>query len=515
MFSSKRPKFAFELTINELSNIPQINGSCFLELSIRDTKRTNNKLVEKLPGHRHHHIQQLKRTESRSKANSTSSTAGASTTTINSNSNSNATGTGTGTGSGTTTTSNSSSISLAKPTAKNSASASSNHISATTSPKRIHNFKCVFNYKLSCNLKFPLKKNENLIGNKYLLLRIYYVTEKSHSHKDESNDNSHNNHETILDLGKVDINLSEYLNFNDTAITSKYLLKESKVNSILSLTISLTELPTDYDFHTQLQINDGSAVKGSTITNKTTNIKNDKPSKTSTATSTSNNGTTISNSGFIVPQFERKNVFGGINNVFYNDRSSPTGSHSNLSSTNISSEDESPTTSAHSHTSNPHSSNSGTFLKHKLKRNNSSKKSGNSASNSNGNLNNSSGTNAVSSMSHSNQSSSKSNNDALNQKSSIIMDPLINGLYSKILENTWDPELSNLLDYGPEKCVNDIFDDPANPLGNNPKLIEKAKHINDEFDDEFDESGFRELNGLINEIKFRDDLKSWNIKVES
>ena len=70
-------------------------------------------------------------------------------------------------------------------------------------------------------------------------------------------------------MGKVDINLSEYLNF-DEPITTKYLLNDSKVNSILGVTIGLNELSSTFDFHTQLQIQDSN----SSISGGSTSISN-------------------------------------------------------------------------------------------------------------------------------------------------------------------------------------------------------------------------------------------------
>ncbi|KAK6461640.1 N-terminal C2 in EEIG1 and EHBP1 proteins-domain-containing protein [Scheffersomyces coipomensis] len=498
MFSSNRPKFSFDLTINELSNIPQVNGSCFIQLSIRDGK--NHKLSDKLtPHHHHHHNSNVSSKDSKSSTHMQPNDS----------------------------TSTSLSLNLAKLKSgsnngignNNNTSSSSNHISTTTSRKRIHNFKCTFNYNLTCNLKFPLKKNENLIGNKYLSLRVYYVTEKStHRRKvsdnnqsknnptngnEDSSKSSHDDNETVIDLGRVDVNLSEYLNFNEQ-ITSKYLLKESKVNSILSLSISLSELPSNYDFHTQLQINDNqshstlSTAPTNSVSRGNTDSSLGKSSTSNLTNSDGNNGTHTSNSGFNVPQFERKNVFGGINNVFSDNHNNS--SHSNLSSASEEDSSPPPSTSGISNTTaTSSSSNSHAFLG-KLKRNNSHSKKSHPSNNT------------------SNSTTTSGKNDSLQQKSSVIMDPLINGLYSKILENTWDPELYHLLSYSPEKCINDIFDNPKNPLGYNPDLMPlkdgKSGSTTDENgDDDGDDEGFREINGLINEIKFRDDLKSWNIKV--
>ena len=108
-------------------------------------------------------------------------------------------------------------------------------------------------------------------------------------------------------MGKVDINLSEYLNF-DEPITTKYLLNDSKVNSILGVTIGLNELSSTFDFHTQLQIQDSN----SSISGGSTSISNNTNSMLSRPTSTT---TSSRRNNFNVPQFERKHVFTGIGNV--------------------------------------------------------------------------------------------------------------------------------------------------------------------------------------------------------
>ncbi|KAL6451456.1 hypothetical protein SBY92_002798 [Candida maltosa Xu316] len=217
--SSNKPKFAFNLSINELTNVPEINGSCFIELQVKDGSRRGG-------GHGHSHVS-ANGSDKKSTLMSPSNSSRAFlnkfddiTTSLSLNPNSNS---------------------------KDSSSVSGN-VAATTSRKRLHNFKCAFNYKLSCNLRFSVKKKGNLIANKYLLLKIFYVNDTS----------NHTSSSQITELGRLDINLSEYLNF-DEAITTKYLLNDSKVNSILSLTIGLNELPPNFDFHTQLQIQDNNS----------------------------------------------------------------------------------------------------------------------------------------------------------------------------------------------------------------------------------------------------------------
>lgn len=343
MFSSKKPKFSLDLTVNELSNIPQVSGYCFLELSIKDSKRLR---LFPLKGHAPADDDKL----------------------------------------------------ILKSLDVSQLTSSSGNVTVTTSRKKIHNFKCSFNYNLTCNLRFPYKRRENLIADKFLSVRVFYVNDAKH-------------HTT--ELGRLDVNLLEYLNFTNPK-SSKYLLRESKVNSILSLTVFLKELPSNYDFHTQLQIHDSHSTHESEKKRSTSTTK------------------------FNVPQFERSKVFGGLNDVIHlpNDLASFTHSAS--------------PTSLH------FSSDELEVLRPKP-----------------------------------------------DEASNVIMDPIISNLYKKILESTWDPELHTLLAYPPEKCIEDIFASPS-PQAYRELLAKKFGGWRDE-----DDGDVREINGLINEVKFRDDLRSW------
>lgn len=362
MFNSKKPKFKLDLGINELSNIPQVSGNCYIDLQIKDNKRIKS-LPFNLPF----------------KPNDDDSL---------------------------------SSLSL-----NSSSTSSSGNVSIITSNKKIHNFKCSFNYKVGCNLKFGFKRRENLINDKFLIMKIYYVSDKDI--------NAHHHHK--IELGKLEINLSEYLNF-DEPITSKYLLKDSKVNSILSLTIHLSELPSNFDFHTQL-----------TITDNNSNHEKTDQSKISL---NANSSTTKYN----VPQFERKNIFGGLNDVI--------GSSSEKDKTSYKSSDEG---------------------QEKSDRKPSSLRIDTATT------------------------------GQINKKDPVIMiDPIVNDLYRKILESTWDPNLHALLDFTPEVCVESIFD------GTFPQWKERLMlEINTHYDD--DDADIRCINGLVNELNYRDDLKSWTI----
>ncbi|RLV91201.1 hypothetical protein JA1_004054 [Spathaspora sp. JA1] len=404
MLSSNKPKFSFSLTINELTNIPEINGSCYIGLKIKD-------------GNGSHKLANLIKPTSNSNSNSSS------------------------------TNSNNSSFSKSffnkfddattKTTSPFSGSSSSS-ISCSTSRRKIHNFKCIFNYKLSCNLIFGLNKKLNLINNKYLLLKVYYV------------------HQGIItELGSLDINLAEYLNF-DQSITTKYLLNKSKVNSILNLTIQLNELPKSTEFHTQLQIEDNNSTTASATPTSTSQPKKLPTSTTSTSFPVSSPKRT----SFNVPQFENKHVFGGINTVF--GEGTFTQGPSQTISVNSPKTDEENVV------------------------------NGNIP---NGNL----------------PATAATATGAAPGKPQILIDPIVGTLYCKILECNWDPELYHLLEYSPDQCIDDIFENKSNPYGYNLKLRQYVKqHTNLNDDDEDDDDQIK-LNGLISELKYRQDLKSWKV----
>lgn len=230
MFSTKKPKFKLDFNIKELSNIPHTTGYCYVDVFVQD-------------GHGGLRA----------------------------------------------------ALSLWKPVKDDSNGtesklSTSGHVHVRTSKRKIHNFRCLFNYNVSCNLRFPYKKKDNMIGNKYLLLKVYYMGEKSS--KFEGNQ----------ELGRVELNLAEYLNFSGP-VTAKYLLQDSKVNSILSFSVGLSELPSDFEFLTQLQIDDSN--HHSTQASTSQLQKND--------------------SSFNVPLFLKKAVLGGLDGVI--NSQSPEESH--------------------------------------------------------------------------------------------------------------------------------------------------------------------------------------------
>lgn len=426
-----------DLTINELTNIPQVSGYCFIELQIRDSKKGFKPAFSSFKTHSPAHDDNkdgnlISKVESKLHTSSSSDLSDSS--------------------SSTTT--------------------SSGNVSVTTSRKRIQNFKCTFNYNLSCNLKFPYKRRENLIAGKNLSLKVYYIHDSKSGDNLSSGKNSrtHVGHDTS-ELGKLDINLSEYLNFNEPT-NSKYLLRDSKVNSILTLTINLTELPSNYDFHTQLQINDSHSTTTQTLSEETS--KDPKPVSQPTK--------------FNVPQFERKKLFGGLNDVI-NSPDSSTFSSQNLSVSSHSSTESDKNSSSHRRQTTQTSDESKKKPLSKLK------------------LSCKTDTNHTPPQPHSSANGDTGSNGKVHE--SIIMDPIITSLYKKLLESTWDPELYCLLNYSPEECVKDLFD------CSNEKDFSNVycKKLGASYHPPEPESGeSRDLNGLINEHSFRDDLRSWSIK---
>lgn len=369
---AKKPKFKFELLINELSNIPHTSGYCYLDVRVGDSHLGGLiaafSLLKPIP-------KSLSSREEADHGNPTDFVPGTNYAT------------------------------------------NSRCVHVHTSLRKIHNFKCSFNYKVSCNLRFPMKKRDNMVGDKFLSIRVVYVPEKSKSDKNSTN------------LGEVKLNLAEYLNFNEP-VTSKYLLQDSKVNSILNLTTYLEELPADYEFHTQLHIEDSKHHLSSSTTSFSKSMK-------------------LSNRSFAVPQFQRKGVFGGLGGVL--------NSQSSRKALPPASED------------------------HHAK---------------------------------DQQKDSEASNDQSGDEipvfssrsfDNVIVDPLVSGLYKKVLESTWDPELQTLLKLTPEKIVENIFS------SNSLDYAEMVKSDFGKVDGLDSDETYKDMKGLIDESTYRDNLRSWKV----
>lgn len=390
MFQAKRPKFKLEFSINDISNIPHTAGYCYIEVLIQDGQQGGFRAAISL-------LKPVSKigagSESETESKRVNSSA-PSTTSMDQFS-----------------------------------SGSSGNVHVRTSRRKIHNFKCVFNYKLSCNLRFPFKKRDNMVGNKYLLLRLYYVREKSS--KTEGNNHT--------EMGRVELNLAEYLNFNEP-VSAKYLLQDSKINSILNMTTSLQELPSDFEFHTLLQIEDSTHSHSGVSTMQASAKAADHSTKS-----------------FNVPQFQRKTVFGGLEKVIN------TPSSANSKATSLS-----------------HSSDEDTGKEQKSGRH----------------------------LKHHKPEILVTPNIGAHTFENVIVDPIVSGLYKKVLESTWDPELHVLLKFSPEKIVDDIFETNGELMR---QEVEKDYQLYQEMNKDLDRDLMKEDNGLISEHRFRDNLKSWSV----
>lgn len=373
MFQTKKPRFNLDLVFNELSNIPQISGYCYIEFYIHDSKLYRSWL-HATSGAGHFNRDQ------------------------------------------------------------GSSSVHGSHIHVITSKKKIHNFRCAFHENINCNLKFKYTRSLNMLGNKYLQLRVFYVP-----------------HHDLLDatiIGKLDVNLTEYLNFEGPQ-TSKYLLKELKINSILSLLVQFKELDPAQEFHTALTVTEN------------------RPAPVSLPLANNGRqGTTQRNTQYNLPQFDRKHVFGGLDNVIAPGL---------------------PLSSKQLVTSADDGSDGSAKLTHNLHH---VFKGGP------GHKDQASGGNTQPAPSHNPPPASAAADTAL------TMDPIVLHLYNRVLESTWDPALKPLLNYNPEKCVKDIFD------GKDPD-----DHVKDydDYSNDDDHSTYRNMNGLISETKLRDNLKLWQV----
>lgn len=238
MWKSKRPKLKFDLTINDLSNIPHTSGHCYLKIQIADGSQSGIIAI----------ILQLKPFSLELDDFNPGELS-------------------------------------SFPLSGSFSSYGSRSISLRSLNFKIHNFKCHFNLKVSYNLRFRFRCKENMIGDKFLTIRIFYAAEKS------------SKLEHPVQLGVVKLNLAEYLNFDET-VTAKYLLQESKVNSILNLTTKFEELPSDFDFRTELRIDESKLSQTS-------------PSSLLTFCKLSDSNFR----SFKIPQKLQKKVFGGLDGV--------------------------------------------------------------------------------------------------------------------------------------------------------------------------------------------------------
>ncbi|CCC70317.1 hypothetical protein NCAS_0E02470 [Naumovozyma castellii] len=222
---SKRPKFLLDLKINELVNIPQSTGYCFVKWHLKDGTGTSS-TTRKIP------------------LNST----------------------------GNTTTSGST-----DSTDKNAVVEVTNQSHGSTPHRLVKHHKVQWNYSLArpLQVKLNVDKNRNLVS-KYLKMEVYFqflnqkskastndkepkdsnlttaptATKKSMGLK-SSGENSYSQRITgkIL-LGCITVDITEYIRKEEPLLTNRFLLQDSKVNSIINISLQLKLIRGIYDdFH--------------------------------------------------------------------------------------------------------------------------------------------------------------------------------------------------------------------------------------------------------------------------
>ena len=391
LFSSRKVKFNLDFLIGELANIPEINGYCYIDIRVLNNKKS-----------RHHFG--LERKNKFKIVNSKDSKL------------------------------HEDDSSLSGSDAGESSRSSGGNISISTSKKKVHNFRCNFNYHVNCNVKFPFNSKDNTISSKFLLMDIYFVPEEESNKTEGKNENI--NRSNVLELGKLAIDLTEYLDELEPQ-TNKYLMSDSKVNSILSITLFLRELPEDYHFQTQLKVNDS-------------------PSETTSIFNAANKRRTYN----VAPSKQGKSSAIKLDRAkLINEFNSP----------RISSESDSINQSRQSLN---WSDNSPTSEREKLR-------------------------NVTEPKSAARESSAQEKLDKEFKENEEI-----DFLYKRVLETFWDDELHPFFCLTPEERIKDIFD-------NEGKGFEKYEN---EILRSHNEGEFTELNGLIDEPLYREDLKSWSVE---
>lgn len=191
---NRRPKFLLYININELFNIPQSTGHCFVKWHLKDGTGMSPLYI------------------------------------VNENDCSSSTPDENGT------------IAITKTT---------NYSKGTTPKVCVTNRRACWHYAPSSPIRIRLSidKERKLIS-KLLIMEVYFEFLENTC---ECNDSIHLSNCLInkvtgkLMLGSVTINLVEYINQDQVAITDKFLLQKSKVNSILSLTIKMELLRGSFD----------------------------------------------------------------------------------------------------------------------------------------------------------------------------------------------------------------------------------------------------------------------------
>lgn len=390
LFSSRNVKFNLDFIIGELANIPEINGYCYIDIRVLNKRSRHNFGLERKNKLRNVNTKDGKLHEDDS--------------------------------------------SLSGSDAGESSRSSGGNISISTSKRKVHNFRCNFNYHVNCNVKFPFSSKENTISSKFLLMDIFFVPEEEFNKTEGKNENI--NRSNVLELGKLAIDLTEYLDAVEPQ-TNKYLMSESKVNSILSVALSLRELPEDYHFQTQLKVNDSpsetTSILNSANKRRTYNVAPSKQGKSSAI------------------KLDRAKLI----NEFNSPRISSESDSINQSRQSLNWSDNSPISDREKlrNVSEPKSATRETPTQDRVDKD------------------------------------FKENEE-------------IDLLYRKVLETFWDDELHPFFCLTPEERIKDIFD-------NDGKAFEKYEN---EILRTTNQEAFTDVNGLIDEPLYREDLKSWSVE---
>lgn len=184
----------------------------------------------------------------------------------------------------------------------------SQQFKGSTSKSHIHHYRANWDYNYETLLKIPISSRNKLLHEKVLVM-IVYVEFSDHPHLNGINANIHQTFNKIDDkiplkvdkrikLGKVEINLSEYANYEEP-LSNRYLLQDSKVNCILNVKIGMELLKGDKtDFVAP-------SIKSSNIFKGITNVFNESINESSTAPSSAGASHHRANSGSGISSTER------------------------------------------------------------------------------------------------------------------------------------------------------------------------------------------------------------------
>ncbi|SMN21298.1 similar to Saccharomyces cerevisiae YBL086C Protein of unknown function [Maudiozyma saulgeensis] len=202
---SRRPKFLFYLQVNELVNIPQTSGYCYVKWNIRDGTGSNKNSTSLVGDDKQYKV--------------------------------------------------------------------SNQSKGLTSRVKVTHHRAQWNYKLDrpIQLKLQVDRNKN-IHRKDLVLDIYFefindnnpTTTTSTTNSNGNGGNVTNNlQEKIsnkIQLGRVIINLTEYIREDEMPITNRFLLKNSKVNSIINVTLQMKLIRGTYTDFNLMHLGNGNSI---------------------------------------------------------------------------------------------------------------------------------------------------------------------------------------------------------------------------------------------------------------